>query len=67
MMNPIRIIVLTALTVFAVSSFPTGSLAAAHKRIACESAKDCPKGDICKHQAHHKLGVCVGVPKKTKS
>ncbi len=58
MTTPLRIVVLAALTVFVVPSFPTGSVAA--RVIHCENSKDCPSSKHCSFKHHHKTGVCVG-------
>ena len=66
MTNPLRIVVLAALTVFVVSSFPTtGSAIAPHSThhvIRCENSKDCPPGSHCSfkgaHKYHATLGIC---------
>ncbi len=60
--NPLRIVVLAALTIFVVASSPTGAVAKV-PQIFCENSKDCPPGDRCKiTHIHHgkKTGVCVG-------
>jgi len=61
MINPLRIVVLTALTIFVVASSSTGAVAKA-PQLFCENSKDCPPGDRCKITHHHdkKTGVCVG-------
>ncbi len=67
MTNPLRVLVLAALTGGLVSSLPIGPAAATHAKhvIYCELDKDCPKGDYCKIRPHHKTGICVsGKPKK---
>jgi hypothetical protein len=59
-MQILRIVATTlaAFSMLAVStlSFPAASAA---KTLHCETAKDCPKGDICKIKPHHKTGICV--------
>jgi hypothetical protein len=62
MTDPLRIVVLTALTVFVVSSFPTGSAAAAAHVIKCDDSKDCRVGSRC----DFKKGICVGIPRSAK-
>ena len=59
MANSLRIVVLAALTVFVVSSFPTTG-SAAPTVIHCENSEDCPTGSHCKLSHHKKTGVCVG-------
>src|SRR5262249_12626642 len=75
MTDPLRIVVLAALTVFVVSSFSTGSAVAQlaheqrtrHAEITCENSKDCPVGDRCKFRPHHKkTGICVGASSSAK-
>jgi hypothetical protein len=73
MTDPLRIVVLAALTVFVVSSFSTGSAVAQqheqrtrHAEITCENSKDCPVGDRCKRPHHKKTGICVGASSSAK-
>jgi hypothetical protein len=70
MTNPFRIVVLAALTVFAVSSFPTTGSAAKVRSIPCADSQDCPIGDRCKitHTtgSGEGTGICVRASKLVK-
>ena len=74
MTDPLRIVVLAALTVSVVSSFSTGSAVVQqheqrtrHAEITCENSKDCSVGDRCKFRPHHKkTGICVGASSSAK-
>ena len=61
MISLIRIVALGALTGVMLSSAVTTPAQA--RRIHCEVAKDCPKGDICRIKPHHKTGLCVAIKK----
>jgi hypothetical protein len=64
MANPLRIVLLAALTVFVVSPFSAGSIAAGK---ICGDDQDCRKNEVCKIVGNHKSGRCVsafGVAKK---
>jgi hypothetical protein len=64
MKNPMRMVVLAALTAFVVSSFPTGSPAEVAGN-PCDTSKDCPQGFRCEQKDPKSSGVCVSTPSST--
>ncbi len=65
MTNPIRLVLLAALTAFVVSFFPTTGSAIApqsHHVKHCMNSKECAAGFHCQsrgHMFHAKSGICV--------
>ncbi len=63
--NPLRLVLLAALTAFVVSFLPTTGSAIAperHHAMHCMNSKECPAGFHCQplgHTFHGKTGICV--------
>jgi hypothetical protein len=58
MTNPLRAIVLAAVTAFVVGALPGAALA-----VPCDSSEDCAAGSRCSHKHKGKPGVCVAARK----
>jgi len=65
MINPLRTLVLAALTVFAVSSFPAAASAAKKVHPTCQNDFDCQSHN-CKISKGKELGVCVSAKRVKK-
>jgi hypothetical protein len=65
MIDPLRIVVLATLAIFAVSSFPTAASAAKSVPRTCADNVDCQSHN-CKISKGEKTGVCVSAKRVKK-